>query len=85
MLRFGKTKLLKEEIYSAKKSNENFGINVTNIVILKLVKTKNKSKYLIGFLDEVIKPLVFILPKTIGYIKTFKLTVEMFMGMRIIN
>ena len=30
------------------------------------------SKYLIGYLDKVIRLLVLILPKMSGYIKTFK-------------
>ena len=34
------------------------------IVISKLVKTKNSSKYLIRYLDESIRPLVWILPNT---------------------
>ena len=38
-------------------------VNVDNIVISKLVKTKNNSKYLIGYLD---------MPKMSGYVKTFK-------------
>ena len=32
----------------------------------------NNSKYLIGYLNDVIRPLVLILPKTSGYVKTFK-------------
>ena len=47
-------------------------VNVDNIVISKLVKTKTNSKYLIWYLDLVIKPLVLILPKMSGYVKTFK-------------
>ena len=43
-----------------------------NFVISKTVETKNNSKYLTGYLDEVIRPLVLILPKTSGYVKTFK-------------
>ena len=31
-----------------------------------------KSQYLIGYLDEVIRPLVLILPKMNGYVKIFK-------------
>ena len=42
------------------------------LIISKLVETKNKSKYLIGYLDEVIRPLILILPKMSGYVKTFK-------------
>ena len=42
------------------------------IVISKLVKTKTNSKYLIRYLDKDIKPLVLIMPKMSGYVKTFK-------------
>ena len=37
-----------------------------------LVKTKPNSKYLIGYLDEDIRPLVLRMPKMTGYVKTFK-------------
>ena len=37
-----------------------------------MVKTKTNSKYLIGYLDKPIKPLVLIMPKMRGYVKTFK-------------
>ena len=47
-------------------------VNVDNIVISKLVKTKTNSKYLIGYLDKDIRPLVLIMPKMSGYVKTFK-------------
>ena len=47
-------------------------VNVDNIVISKLVKTKTNSKYLIGYSDKAIRPLVLIVPKMSGYIKTFK-------------
>ena len=57
MLRFGETKVGKEEFFGAKK--------------LKLIEAMSNSKYLIECLDEVIKPLILILPKIIGYIKTF--------------
>ena len=42
------------------------------IVISKLLKTKTNSKYLIGYLDKAIRPLVLIMPKMSGYIKTLK-------------
>ena len=42
-------------------------INVDNIVISKFVKTKTNSKSL--YKD--IRPLVFIMPKMSGYVKTF--------------
>ena len=43
-----------------------------NIVILKLVKTRTKFKYLIGYLDKSIRPLVLIMPKMSGYAKRLK-------------
>ena len=42
------------------------------MVISKLIETKNYFKYFPGYLDEVIRPLVLILPKMSGYVKTFK-------------
>ena len=71
MLRFGKTKVAKEELYGAKTLMKTWDVNVDNIVISKLVQAKNNSKYLIGYLDEVLRPLVLILPKMSGYVKTF--------------
>ena len=37
---------------------------------------KTNSKYQIGYLDKVIIPLVSILPKMSGYVKTFKVEDE---------
>ena len=47
-------------------------VNVDIIVISKLFKSKTNSKYLIGYLDKAIRPLVLIMPKMSGYIKIFK-------------
>ena len=47
-------------------------INLDNIIISKLVETKTDSKYFIGYLYKVIGPLVLILPKMNGFLKTFK-------------
>ena len=47
-------------------------VDVDNIVNSKLIETKINSKYLIGYLDKVIRPLVLIMPKLIGYVNTFK-------------
>ena len=53
--------------------NVHINVNIDNIVISKLIKTKSNSKYLIGIKsDKVIRPLVFIIPKMSGYVKTFK-------------
>ena len=69
MLRFGKIKVAKEKFYGAKKPIKIWDVNVDNIVISKLIERNNNSKYLIGYLDEVIKPLILILPKMSGYVR----------------
>ena len=48
---------------SSKKPMNIWDVNVDNIVVSKLIETNNNSKYLIGYLDEVIKPLRLILSK----------------------
>ena len=47
-------------------------VNVDNIVISKVVKTKTNSKYLIEYFDKDIKPLVLIMLEMSGYVETFK-------------
>ena len=47
-------------------------VNVDTIVITKLVDNKTNSKYLILYLDKVIRSLVLILLKMSGYVRTFK-------------
>ena len=47
-------------------------VNVDSIDISIVVKTKTNSKYLIGYLDNDIRPLVLIMPKMSGYVRTFK-------------
>ena len=73
MVRFGKTETPKEKFFAEKKKNyKNLDVNVDNIVISKLVKTKINSKYLIGYSDKDIRRLVLIMPKMSGYVKIFK-------------
>ena len=72
MLTFGETKIAKKKFDAAKKPIEIWDVNVDNLVISKLVKTKTNSKYLIGYLDKDIRPLGLIMPKMSGYVKTFK-------------
>ena len=74
MLRFITRKVVKEEFCPAKQPLKIWDVNVDSIVISKLTETKNNFKCLIGYLDKVIRPLVFILPKMSGYVKTFKNT-----------
>ena len=72
MLRFRETKVREEEFYGSKKTMDICDVNVNIIIISNLVETKNNSKYLIGYLDEVTQGLVLILPKMSGYVETFK-------------
>ena len=71
MLRFG-TRVAKEEFYGVNKPIKLRDVNVDNIVLSKSVETETNSKYLIEYIDEVIRPLVLILIKMSGYFKTFK-------------
>ena len=61
MVRFGKKEITKKP---AKKPRKIWDVNVHNKVISKLIETKTNSKYLIGIkFDNVIRPLVLIMPK----------------------
>ena len=72
MLRFGKIKLEEEEFHGAKKTAKMWDVNVNNTVISKLVEAKNNYKYLIEYLDDIIRSLVLMLSKISGYVKRFK-------------
>ena len=72
MLGFVETKVEQEQFYAAKLSVNIWDVNIDNIAMSILIKTKSNSKYLIGYLDELIRPLVLIFPKINGYVKTFK-------------
>ena len=65
-------RIAKERFYAAKRPIKIWDVNVDNIVISKLVKTKSNSKYLIGYLDKARRPLVLIMPKASGSVETFK-------------
>ena len=73
MLRFGETKVVTEKFYAAEEPINIWDVYIGNIVISKLIETKTNSNYLIGYLDKVIRPLVLILPKISGYVKTLKI------------
>ena len=49
-----------------------WNVNIDNIVISKLDKTKPTSKYLIRHSDKAVRALPLIMPKRNGYVKTFK-------------
>ena len=63
------------------KSQEKFwDVNIDNMVILYLIEMRNNSKYLIGYLEKVIRTLVLILPNMSGYVK-----IKLEITIRIIN
>ena len=72
LLRFGKAKLGKKELYGLKKAIKIDDADVDNRVISKSVETKNNSKYFTGCLDHVLRPLILVMPKLSGYVRTFK-------------
>ena len=72
MVKVRKTEIAKEKFYAAKKPIKIWDDDFDNIVISKLVQTKINSNYLIGYVNKAIRPLVLIIPKTSGYVKTFK-------------
>ena len=76
MLRFGETKVTKESFYATKKPIKNWYVNVDNIVTSKLIETKTNSKYLIGYSDKAVRPLVLIMPKMSRYVKHLKLKIK---------
>ena len=71
-MRLRDREIAKEKFYAVKRPMKIWDVNVDNIVIPKLVKTETNSKYLTEYLDKTIRPLVLIMPKMSGYVKTFK-------------
>ena len=63
MVKFEDKEIAKEKFYASKIPIQIWDVDVDNIVISKLVKTKANSKYLIGYLDKAIRPLALIMPK----------------------
>ena len=55
-----------------KKPIKIWDVNADNIVISKLIEKKPSSKYLIRYRDKDGRPLVLIISKMSGYVKTFK-------------
>ena len=67
MVKFGKTEIGEKTFYAAKNTMKIWHVNF-DIFISKLVKTKTNSKYLIGYSDKDIRPIVLIMPKMGGYV-----------------
>ena len=47
-----------QKFYSAEEPIKIWIVSIDNIVILKVVETKNNSKHLIGYLVEIIRPFI---------------------------
>ena len=74
MLRSGERNSKKKKIYDGKNPIKNRNVNVNNIVISKLVKTKTNSKCFIGIkIDKAIRPIVFMMPEKSGMLRYLKL------------
>ena len=56
-----------------KKKKKNWDVNVDNIFISKSIETKNNSKYLIGELDDVIRPLLLIVPNWVNILELLRI------------
>ena len=54
--------IAKEKFYATKRPIKIWDVEVDNVVISISAKTKTNSKYLIGYLDKAIRPLVLIMP-----------------------
>ena len=70
MLRSDERKVAKEGFYGNKKPIKIWDVDIDDIAVSILIEKKTNFKYLIGYLDKVIRPLVLILPKMSGYVKT---------------
>ena len=65
--------MAKEKFYAPKNPIKIWDVNIDNTVISKLVETKSTSKRLIGIkFNKAVRPLVLVMPKMGGYVKTFK-------------
>ena len=65
-------KLIKKEFYSSKKAILLDSVDLSKIVVSSRWKLNDTTyKYFCGYLNNVIKPLCFILPQMNGYIKYF--------------
>ena len=70
MFRFGNTKAAKKELDGENKPIKDWDVDVDKIRVSDLFK-QNNSKYLMKYLDNVIRLLFLIIPKMSGYAKTF--------------
>ena len=72
MFRLAETNIAKETFYIARNPITISDVNIDSIVISKLIETKTNFKYLIAYLDKVVRPSVLVLSKISEYVKKFK-------------
>ena len=70
---FGDKKINKNNFYNNKKQFKIKDIGINKILISKLESygNKNAKKYIIGYSDDVIRPIRIFLPQMNGYVKCF--------------
>ena len=66
----------KNFILQKKKTIKIWDVNIDNIVISTLIKTKTSSTYLIGYLDKVIRSVVLVMLKKVDMLGHLKLKME---------
>ena len=63
---------LQKKNFMVQKTSKICHVDVYNIVISKLIETKNNSWYMIGYFYGAINPFVLIFPKMSRYVGSFK-------------
>ena len=61
MFRLAETNIVKETFYIARNPITISDVNIDSIVISKFTETKTNFKYLIAYLDKVVRPSVLVL------------------------
>ena len=69
-------KYQKKNFILQKKTIKIWDVNIDNIVISTLIKTKTSSTYLIGYLDKVIRSVVLVMLKKVDMLGHLKLKME---------
>ena len=72
-IHFKDKKINKKDFYNSKKQFKIKDIDINKILISEPESygKKNAKKYIIGYSDDVIRPLRILLPQIIGYVKCF--------------
>ena len=73
MIDFKNKKISKKDFYNKKNQSKMKDIDINKILISETESygKKNAKKYIIGYSDDVIRPLRILLPQMIGYVRYF--------------